>query len=89
MVGQLELPEVEAPRISRQSARECGKVVSLKHWPPLSPEDIRGTHFNRTLSLPQGHGAAGRIKSMKNWNDLIGNRIRALPVYSTTSYPTF
>jgi len=89
MVGHLELPEVEAPKIPRQSTHEGGKVVSLTHWPPLPPEDIRGTHFNHTLSLPQRHGAAGSIKSMKNRNDLIGNRIRALPVYSTTSYTTF
>jgi hypothetical protein len=27
----------EAPRISRQSAYESGKVVSPKHWPHLPP----------------------------------------------------
>jgi len=27
----------EAPKISRQSVHECGKVVSLTHRPPLSP----------------------------------------------------
>ena len=29
--------QVEAPRIFRQSAHECGKVVSPKHRPPLPP----------------------------------------------------
>jgi len=43
MVGHLDLLEVEAPRISRQSAHEGGEVVSLTHWPPLPPEDIGGT----------------------------------------------
>jgi hypothetical protein len=40
-----ELPEVEASRISRQSAHEGGKVVSLTHRPPLPPEHIPGIHF--------------------------------------------
>ena len=31
------LQEVLAPRISRQSADECCKVVSPTRWPPLSP----------------------------------------------------
>jgi hypothetical protein len=29
------------------------------------PADTIGTHFYKRLSRPQGHGAAGRIKSMK------------------------
>jgi len=36
---------VEAPRISRQSAHEGGKVVSPLHWLPLPPGDTPGTHF--------------------------------------------
>jgi len=34
----LSLPEVEAPRTSRQSAHEGGKVVSLTHRPSLAQE---------------------------------------------------
>jgi hypothetical protein len=30
-------PGNKAPRISRHSAREGGKIVNLTHWPPLSP----------------------------------------------------
>ena len=33
------LQEVDVPRISRQSSREGGKVVSHKHRPPLSPRE--------------------------------------------------
>ena len=41
----LRFQEVEAPRISRQSALEGGKVVSNRHWPSLPPGRIPGTHF--------------------------------------------
>jgi hypothetical protein len=41
----LGLQEVEAPRISRQSAHEGGKVVSPTHRPSLPPEKIPCTHF--------------------------------------------
>ena len=41
----LGLQEFEAPRISRPSTYEGGKVVSPKHRPPLPPGDIPGTHF--------------------------------------------
>jgi len=27
------------------TAQEGGKIVSLKHWPPLPPENPPGTHF--------------------------------------------
>jgi hypothetical protein len=36
-----------------------------------NPNDLTGNQ-----SRPQGHGAAGRIKSMKNPNDLMGNQSR-------------
>jgi hypothetical protein len=58
--------------ISRQSAHEGGKVVSLMHrppWPPPPPGNISGTHFFKRLSRPQGHSVAGRIMSMKNSSD--------------------
>jgi hypothetical protein len=47
-----------------------------------------GTHFRHRMSQPQGHGAAGRIMSMKNSSDTIGNRTRDLPTYSTVPQPT-
>jgi hypothetical protein len=41
----LGLLNVEAPRVSRQSAGEGGKVVSPRHWPPLPPGDISATCY--------------------------------------------
>ena len=38
MERPLELQEFVAPRVSRQSAHEGGKVVSPKHRPPLTPK---------------------------------------------------
>ena len=35
-----------------------------------------------------GRSAAGRIMSMKNSNDTIGNRTRSLPNFSAVSQPT-
>ena len=65
-----------------QTARDGGKVVSLTHWPPLSPGSIPDTHFSYRLSRPQGHIATGRIMSLKNSNDTIGNRTGDLPICS-------
>lgn len=41
--GRLGLQKV----VSRifESAHEGGKIVSPKHWPPLPPREISGTHF--------------------------------------------
>jgi hypothetical protein len=61
-------------QISRQSAHEGDKVISLTHRPPLPPGNNPGTRFCKRLSKPQGHSAAGRIISMKNSNDTIWNR---------------
>jgi hypothetical protein len=61
------------------------KVLSssaLRTGPFYSPENIPGTHFCKRLSQPKGHSAAGRIMSMKNSNDTIGNRTRDLPACS-------
>jgi len=40
------------------------------------------------LSQPQGHSAAGRIVSMKNSSDTIGNRTRDLLACSAVPQPT-
>ena len=56
------------------TANDGGKMVSLKHRPPLSPRNTPGTHFCSRLRRPQGHSAIGRIISMKNSNDTIWNR---------------
>jgi hypothetical protein len=67
---------------------EDGKVVSRTHRPPLTLENIPGTHFCYRPSQPQGHSAAGRIMSTKNSNDTIGNRKRDLPACSAVPQPT-
>ena len=76
------VPEGWVSETSRLSAHVGVKVVSRTHWPPLPPGNIPGTHFCWRLSRPQGHSAAGRIMSMKNSSDIIGNRTRDLPARS-------
>ena len=46
-----------------------------------TPRDIPITRFKQ-LSRPHGHSAAGRIMSMKNFNDDIGNRTGELKACS-------
>ena len=41
----LGVPGDWGSQISRQSAHDGGKVVSLMHRPPLPPGNIPGTHF--------------------------------------------
>ena len=57
----------------------------------LYPQKVFLLFICQRVSRPQGHGAAGRIISMKNSNDIIGNRTRDLLAFSalcqTTSTP--
>jgi hypothetical protein len=70
--------QVEAPRLG-------GKVISPTHRPSLPPGGTPGSNFYYTLSRPQGHSAAGRIMSLKNLTDPIGNRTRNLPACSANN----
>jgi hypothetical protein len=82
-----KVPEGWGSQILRESAHEGGKIVSPTHRTPLPPGNIPGTHFCKRLSRLHGHSAAGRIMSMKNSNDTIGNRSRDLPVFSAAPQP--
>jgi hypothetical protein len=61
-------------------AQDGSKVVSFMHRLLLPPGNAPGTHFCQRLIRPQGHIATGRITSLKNSTDTIGNRTRELPV---------
>jgi len=81
----LRVPGGRVNQVSRQSAHEGGKVVSLTHRPTLPPRKYSWCSF---LSQPQGHSATGMIMSVKNSNDLIGSRTRDIPAYSPVSQRT-
>ena len=67
-------------KVVRLSALRTGRF--------LPPGNIPGTHFCWRLSGPQGHSAARRIMSMKNYSDTIGNRTRDLLTCSAVPQPT-
>jgi hypothetical protein len=84
----LRVSGARGSQISRKSSHEGGKVVSPTQRPLLPPRNIPGTHFCWRLSQPKGHSAAGKIMSMKNSKDIIGNRTPNLPAYSVVPQPT-
>jgi hypothetical protein len=53
----------------------------------LYPQEVFLVLIYVSLSHPQGHSAAGRIMSMKDSNETIGNRSRDLPVCSVMPQP--
>ena len=85
----LRVPAVWGSQISKQSAHECGKVVSPTHRPPLLPQEIflvlisvRGWGNPRTIVRPE------ELCQWKTCNDTIGNRTRDLPACSAVPQPT-
>ena len=64
------------------------RLSALHICGPYPQGKIPGTRFCYTLSWPQGHSAAGSIKSMQIVKDPIGNRTRDLPACSTVPPPT-
>jgi hypothetical protein len=54
-------------QVSKQSALEGVKFVSITHRLPLTPGNIPGTHFCEWLSGPEGHSVTGRIMSVLHY----------------------
>jgi hypothetical protein len=63
-------------------------LSALRAGRPSHPRKIPGTHFRQRLCRPEGHSAAGRIRSIEKPNDLKGNRTRNLPPCSIVPQPT-
>jgi hypothetical protein len=62
-------------------------LSALRAGRALPPRNLPGTHFCKKLSGPQGHSAAGRIRSIEKIH-LIGTRTRDLPACSIVPQPT-
>jgi hypothetical protein len=67
-------------KVVRLSALCTGRLYPIQNIP--------GAHFCSRLSRPQGPSAVGRIMSMKDSNDNIGNRIHDLSVCSAVPQPS-
>ena len=80
--------EVEAPKFQDNQHMKVVRLSAICTSRLYPPGNIIGTHFCYRLSQPQGHSAAGRIMSMKNSSDTIGNRTRDLPACSAVPQPT-
>jgi hypothetical protein len=57
------------------------RLSALRAGRPLPPRKIPGTHICYRLSRPQGHSAAGWIRSIEKIH-LIGTQTRDLPACS-------
>jgi hypothetical protein len=66
-----------------------GEVVSLTRQPGAlqPPKKIPGAHFCWRLSKPQGHSAAGRIRSIEKSSELMGNETGDLAVCIVGTLP--
>jgi len=64
--------EVEDPRFPDSRNMKLKRLSALRTGRFYSPGYIPGIHFCYRLSRPQGHSAAGRIKSIKNSSETVG-----------------
>jgi len=74
-----EFQEVEVPIFQGNRHMKMVRLSALRTGRLYSPGNIPATHFYKRLSQPQSHNAVGRIMSMKNSNDILGNRTCDLP----------
>jgi len=79
--GSLGSRSLELPQFQNNRHNKSGKFVKLTQRPSLLISV-------REWVYPQVHSAAGRIKSIKNPNDLIENRSRDFPACSAVPQPT-
>jgi len=87
VISSSQRPLPDNTQHSQQTViHESVKVVSLMNRPPYLAGNTPGTHFCHRLCQLQCHSAAGRIMSMKNSNDIIGNRTRSLRACSTVCW---
>jgi hypothetical protein len=63
------------------------RLPALRAGLSLPPRKLPVTHFCYMLSRPQGHSAAGRVRSSEKSKDLIGIRTRDLPACSIVQSP--
>jgi hypothetical protein len=77
------------PHLLDNRLTDGGEVVSLTRRPAaLYPQEDSWYSFLLEAESPQGHSAAGRIRSFEKSSDLVGNRTRDLPACSTVPEPT-
>ena len=78
--GSHNFQTIDTCRVAKLSALRTGRLYP--------PGNTPGTHLCWRMIRPQSHSATGRIKSMKNHNDPVGNRTRDLPACSAVPQPT-
>jgi hypothetical protein len=92
----IPLQALTGPEGSRRLRLPDFKTIGTWRWHSCQPYAPAGFtprkyswySFLLEAESPQGHSAAGRIMSMKNSNETIGNRSRDLPVCSAMPQPT-
>ena len=80
--------QVEAPEFLDNRHMKVARLSALRTGRLYVQEGFLVLISVTSLSRPQGHNATGRIKSLKNFSDSIGNRNRDLPVCSAVPKPT-
>ena len=76
--------KLEAPRFQDNRHMKVVSLSALRTGRLYTPGNIPGTHFCLRQDQPQGH----TIMSLKNSNDIIGNRTRDLPECRAVPHPT-
>jgi len=88
MKRPLGILRIKDPRISINRLMKVLSMSALRTGCLFPQGDIPSTHYCKRLSRIQVHIAAGRITTMKNPNESIGNRTRDLPDCNKMSQPS-